>query len=59
MVAHRLSTIRNADKIVVINKGRIEESGSHDELIALDGIYKKLHDAQYKDGNLDGLIDCN
>lgn len=59
VVAHRLSTIRNADKIVVINKGRIEESGSHDELIALDGIYKKLHDAQYKDGNLDGLIDCN
>ncbi len=59
VVAHRLSTIRNADKIMVINKGKIEECGSHDELIALGGIYKNLHDAQYKDGQLDGLIDCN
>ncbi len=59
VVAHRLSTIRNADKIIVINKGKIEECGTHEELISLGGIYKSLHDAQYKDGNLDGLIDCN
>ena len=43
----------------VINKGKIEEEGTHDELLALDGIYRKLHDAQYKDGNVNGLIDCN
>ena len=59
VVAHRLSTVRNADKIIVINKGKIEEQGTHDELIDLDGIYRKLHDAQYKDGNVTGLIDCN
>jgi ATP-binding cassette subfamily B protein len=59
VVAHRLSTVRNADKIIVINKGKIEEEGTHDELVALDGIYRKLHDAQYKDGNVNGLIDCN
>jgi ATP-binding cassette subfamily B protein len=59
VVAHRLSTVRNADKIIVINKGKIEEEGTHDQLVALDGIYRKLHDAQYKDGNVNGLIDCN
>ncbi|MCR6515186.1 MAG: ABC transporter ATP-binding protein [Clostridium sp.] len=43
VVAHRLSTIRNADKIVVLTDKGIEESGSHDELIAKDGIYKELY----------------
>ena len=42
VIAHRLSTIRNADKIVVLKKGEIMEQGTHDELIALDGSYKKL-----------------
>ena len=42
MIAHRLSTIRNADKIVVLKKGEIMEEGSHDELIAMNGAYKKL-----------------
>ncbi len=60
IVAHRLSTIRSADEIVVVNKGRIEEQGTHDELIQKNGIYKALHDSQYKDGvNVLGLIDCN
>ena len=42
VIAHRLSTIRNADKIVVLKKGEIMEEGNHDELIALNGSYKKL-----------------
>ncbi len=46
VIAHRLSTIQNADKIVVLDKGQIAEQGSHTELIAKGGIYKKLVDLQ-------------
>lgn len=45
-IAHRLSTIRNADEIIVMNEGRIVERGKHEELIALNGYYKKLNDMQ-------------
>ena len=49
VIAHRLSTIRKADKIVVIEKGTIKESGTHQELIALDeGLYKNLSKLQYE-----------
>ncbi|MCL2245465.1 MAG: ABC transporter ATP-binding protein, partial [Treponema sp.] len=41
-IAHRLSTVRNADVIFVFEKGRIVESGSHAELTARDGLYRKL-----------------
>jgi subfamily B ATP-binding cassette protein MsbA len=47
VIAHRLSTVRNADKIFVIDKGRIVESGSHEDLMRADGIYRKLHDLQF------------
>jgi len=46
IIAHRLSTVRRADKIVVLHQGEIKETGNHDELIEKDGIYKKLHDMQ-------------
>jgi ATP-binding cassette, subfamily B, bacterial MsbA len=46
VIAHRLSTIKNADLICVFHEGEIVERGNHDELLALDGIYKKLHALQ-------------
>lgn len=46
MVAHRLSTIQHADKIIVMHKGRIRESGTHQELLEQDGIYRKLYQLQ-------------
>ena len=46
VVAHRLSTVRNADRIIVLNRGRIIESGPHDELMDRNGFYFKLHQLQ-------------
>jgi subfamily B ATP-binding cassette protein MsbA len=46
IIAHRLSTVREADKIVVLHKGEINEIGNHQELIEKDGIYRKLHEMQ-------------
>lgn len=49
VIAHRLSTVQNADKIVVVNDGQIVEEGTHDELLAIDnGAYKALYNAQFK-----------
>ncbi|MCL2740574.1 MAG: ABC transporter ATP-binding protein/permease [Oscillospiraceae bacterium] len=50
VIAHRLSTIREADKIVVIEKGEIKETGTHAELLSLDGIYAGMHRALESDG---------
>ena len=46
VIAHRLSTICNADEICVLQNGEIMERGRHDELLSMDGYYKKLNDMQ-------------
>ena len=48
VIAHRLSTIRNADQILVMQEGRIAERGTHGELLATDGPYRKLYETQYR-----------
>ena len=48
IIAHRLSTIRNADLILFMNHGDIVEAGHHDELIAKEGFYAKLYNAQFE-----------
>jgi len=52
VIAHRLSTIQHADRILVFHKGRLREQGSHQELLALRGIYYRLYQLQYKDQEL-------
>ena len=49
IIAHRLSTVQNADRIIVLHHGRIRETGTHQELLHLKGIYWKLYQLQYKD----------
>jgi ATP-binding cassette subfamily B protein len=48
VIAHRLSTIRTADRIIVLHKGEVRESGTHAELLAQNGIYKRLYELQYR-----------
>ncbi len=51
VIAHRLSTVERADRIVVLDQGRIAESGSHSELLALNGLYAHLYRIQFRDGS--------
>nr|WP_246270756.1 ABC transporter ATP-binding protein [Hongsoonwoonella zoysiae] len=48
VIAHRLATVRDADKIVVLDRGKVVEEGTHDELFAADGIYRRLCDLQFR-----------
>jgi ATP-binding cassette subfamily B multidrug efflux pump len=52
IIAHRLSTIQRADRILVMHKGELRESGTHQELLALRGLYRRLYELQYKDQEL-------
>jgi ABC-type multidrug transport system fused ATPase/permease subunit len=49
VIAHRLSTIQHSDKIIVMHRGKIWEQGTHQELLALGGLYRKLYELQYKE----------
>jgi len=48
VITHRLATIRKADVIFVLKDGAIVERGAHEQLLALDGLYRHLHDTQFK-----------
>ena len=50
MIAHRFSTVRRADQIIVLARGQIVETGTHDQLIALGREYSRLHGMQFLDG---------
>jgi len=52
VIAHRLSTVRKADKIIVLDKGEVKETGTHEELLALNGFYAKLHNMQFEKNNV-------
>ena len=55
VIAHRLSTVRRADTIVVMDAGRIVERGTHEELLALGGTYRRLYDLQFAAGDDPGV----
>jgi ATP-binding cassette subfamily B protein len=56
VIAHRLSTIKKSDRIIVMHKGQIKEQGSHAELLALEGIYHRLYQLQYKEQEILGRV---
>ncbi|MEA3344998.1 MAG: ABC transporter ATP-binding protein [Chloroflexota bacterium] len=49
IIAHRLSTVKNADRIIVLNDGRIVEQGTHEELLARGGLYRRIYETQFAD----------
>jgi len=52
VIAHRLATIRAADEIIVVADGRVIERGTHEQLLAVDGLYASLSHTQFADGDI-------
>ena len=52
IIAHRLATIRDADRVVVVTENGIEEQGTYDELVAYGGVFATLHNSQYRESKL-------
>jgi ATP-binding cassette subfamily B protein len=48
IIAHRLATIKNADRIVVVDESGVAEQGRHEDLVGASGVYQRLHEAQYR-----------
>ena len=55
VIAHRLSTVRRANLILVVDHGEIVERGTHEELLARDGFYRRIHDLQLRDAAIGDL----
>jgi ABC-type multidrug transport system fused ATPase/permease subunit len=56
VIAHRLSTVRKADRIVVMQAGRVIDQGTHRELIGRDGLYRRLYELQFVDDEREAMI---
>jgi ABC-type multidrug transport system fused ATPase/permease subunit len=57
IIAHRLSTVQRADRLVVLEHGRVVEEGTHGELLALGGLYARLYQRQFRDGAVVPLLE--
>jgi ABC-type multidrug transport system fused ATPase/permease subunit len=59
IISHSLSQILDSDKIYVMKKGRVVESGTHDELVQINGTYREIFDASARSLNLDKLVNTD